>query len=122
MPGPSTPRGLHTGTMSRVPRILIASGLLVIAVLALVVIVSQITVTWYQGPDETGIAAKQVALFEPAVVGTVVAALTVLVLLVHLFVVVRRAVSRWMWVAAAGASTVAVAAAVVVSTADRPTF
>jgi hypothetical protein len=108
--------------MSRVQRIIFASGLLLIAALALVVIASQITVTWYQGPDETGIAAKQVALFEPAVAGIVVAALAVLALLAHLVVVARRAVSRWMWVTAAGASAVGVVAAVVVSIASRPTF
>ena len=108
--------------MSRVQRIIVASVLLVIAVLALVVVTSQITMTWYQAPDETGVATRQVAVFEPAVIGTVVAALAVLALLVHLVVVARRAVSRWIWVAAAGTSTVAVVAAVVVSTASRPTF
>jgi cytochrome bd-type quinol oxidase subunit 2 len=108
--------------MSRIQRILIASGLLVIAVFALVAITSQIGMTWYQAPDETGIAAKQVAVFEPAVVGTVVAALAVLALLAHLLVVARRTVSRWMWLAAVAASIVTVVAAVAGSTADRPTF
>jgi hypothetical protein len=108
--------------MSRVQRTILASGLLLIAVLALVVIVSQIGMTWYQAPDETGIAHAQVAVFEPAVVGTVVASLAALALLVHLIVVARQAVSHWAWVAAAGASIVTVVAAIVVSTADRPTF
>ncbi|MFG6475597.1 hypothetical protein ACFXP7_04340 [Microbacterium sp. P06] len=106
--------------MSRVPRIIIASGLLLIAVFALVVIASQTTMTWYTGPDDTGFATRKVAVFEMAVIGAVVAALAVLALLVHLIVVARRAVSRWAWAAAVVASSVAVGAAVVVSTASRP--
>jgi hypothetical protein len=108
--------------MSRIQRIIIASGLLLSAVLTLVVVVSQIGQTWYMAPDDTGFASKQVAVFEPAVAGTVVVALAVFALLVHLLVVMRRAVSRWMWVAAVVVSIVAVVAAVVVSTASRPDF
>ncbi|MFG6502536.1 hypothetical protein [Microbacterium sp. P05] len=108
--------------MSRVQRIVFASGLLLITVFALIVIVSQITMTWYRAPDDTGFATRQVAVFEPAVIGTVVVALTVSALLVHLLVVARRSVSRWIWVAAVVASIIAVVAAVVVSTASRPVF
>ena len=50
--------------MSRVPRILVASALLLVAVMALIVIVSQITTAGYTGPDETGVATRLVAVFD----------------------------------------------------------
>ncbi|PPF62402.1 hypothetical protein C5E11_10860 [Clavibacter michiganensis] len=108
--------------MSRVQRIITASGLILIAGFALVVTASQIGVTWYSAPDETGVATKQVGVFEPAVVGTVVAGLAVVVLLAFLLVAIRRVVSRRMWATALGVSIVAVVAAVLVSMASRPTF
>lgn len=103
-------------------RIVTASGLLLIAGFALVVTASQIGMTWYRAPDETGVATKQVAVFEPAVVGTVVAGLAVVALLAFLLVAIRRVVSRWMWATALVTSIVAMVAAVLVSTASRPTF
>lgn len=107
--------------MSRVQRILIASALLLISVFALVVIVSQIGMNCYGGPDDTGVATLRVVVFEPAVIGTVVAALAVIALLAHLLIAVRRAAPRWMWIAAGLAPIIAVVTAVVVSMADRPT-
>ena len=108
--------------MSRLQRILVASALLVIAALGLLVAATQTTMIWYQAPGADGIATEQVAVFEPAVVGTVVAAVAVLVLLVHLILVIRRAVSRMQWVVAIALTVVAVIAAVLVSIADRPVF
>ena len=108
--------------MSRVQRILVASALLVIAALGLLVAATQTTMIWYQAPGADGIATEQVAVFEPAVVGTVVAAVAVLVLLVHLILVIRRAVPRMQWVVAMALTVVAVIAAVLVSIADRPVF
>lgn len=108
--------------MSRVQRILGASALLVIAALSLVVVVTQTTMTWYQAPGADGLATKQIAVFEPAVVGTVIAALAVLALLVHLVLVIRRAVPRVQWVVAVALTVATVIAAVVVSVADRPVF
>ncbi|SMQ61445.1 hypothetical protein SAMN06295909_0593 [Plantibacter sp. VKM Ac-1784] len=108
--------------MSRLQRILVASALLVIAALGLLVAATQTTMIWYQAPGADGIATEQVAVFEPAVVGTVVAAVAVLVLLVHLILVIRRAVPRMQWVVAIALTVVAVIAAVLVSIADRPVF
>ncbi|MET0352958.1 hypothetical protein HOW07_09865 [Plantibacter sp. MCCC 1A11337] len=108
--------------MSRVQRILGASALLVIAALSLVVVATQTTMTWYQAPGADGLATKQIAVFEPAVVGTVIAALAVLALLVHLVLVIRRAVPRVQWVVAVALTVATVIAAVVVSVADRPVF
>ncbi|OAN30810.1 hypothetical protein A4X17_04425 [Plantibacter sp. H53] len=108
--------------MSRVQRILGASALLVIAALSLVVVATQTTMTWYQAPGADGLATKQIAVFEPALVGTVIAALAVLALLVHLVLVIRRAVPRVQWVVAIALTVVAVIAAVLVSIADRPVF
>ena len=108
--------------MSRVQRILGASALLVIAALSLVVVATQTTMTWYQAPGADGLATKQIAVFEPAVVGTVIAALAVLALLVHLVLVIRRAVPRMQWVVAIALTVVTVIAAVLVSIADRPVF
>lgn len=108
--------------MSRLQRILVASALLVIAALGLLVAATQTTMIWYQAPGADGIATEQVAVFEPAVVGTVVAAVAVLVLLVHLILVIRRAVPRMQWVVAVALTVVAVIAAVLVSIADRPVF
>lgn len=108
--------------MSRARNIVVASALLLTSAFAVFVTASQIALTWYLPPDDTGIAHQRVAVFEPAVVGTVVAALAALALLVHLLVVWRRGAPRWMWVTAAVVTMVAVIAAVAVSTADRPTF
>ena len=108
--------------MSRVQRILVASALLVIAAIGLMVVATQTTMTWYQAPGADGMATKQIAVFEPAVVGTVIAAVAVLALLVHLLIVIRRAVSRLQWIVAVAARGRAVIAAVLVSVADRPTF
>ncbi|WP_314137949.1 hypothetical protein [uncultured Plantibacter sp.] len=108
--------------MSRVQRILGASALLVIAALSLAVVATQTTMSWYQAPGADGLATKQIAVFEPAVVGTVIAALAVLALLVHLVLVIRRAVPRVQWVVAVALTVATVIAAVVVSVADRPVF
>lgn len=108
--------------MSRVQRILAASALLVIAALGLLVAATQTTMTWYQAPGADGMATKQIAVFEPAVVGSVIAAVAVLALLVHLILVIRRAVPRMQWVVAVALTVVAVIAAVLVSIADRPVF
>ena len=108
--------------MSRVQRILVASALLVIAALGLLVAATQTTMIWYQAPGADGIATEQVAVFEPAVVGTVVAAVAVLALLAHLVLVIRRAVPRMQWVVAIALTAVTVIAAVLVSIADRPVF
>ncbi|VXB48033.1 hypothetical protein [Plantibacter sp. T3] len=108
--------------MSRVQRILVASALLVMAALGLLVAATQTTMIWYQAPGADGIATEQVAVFEPAVVGTVVAAVAVLALLAHLVLVIRRAVPRMQWVVAIALTAVTVIAAVLVSIADRPVF
>lgn len=108
--------------MSRVQRILVASALLVIAALGLLVAATQTTMIWYEAPGADGIATEQVAVFEPAVVGTVIAAVAVLALLVHLILVIRRAVPRMQWVVAIALTAVTVIAAVLVSIADRPVF
>lgn len=108
--------------MSRVQRILVASALLVIAAFGLLVAATQTTMIWYQAPGADGIATEQVAVFEPAVVGTVIAAVAVLALLAHLILVIRRAVPRMQWVVAIALTVVAVIAAVLVSIADRPVF
>jgi hypothetical protein len=108
--------------MSRVQRILVASALLVIAALGLLVAATQTTMIWYQAPGADGIATEQVAVFEPAVVGTVIASVTVLALLVHLLMVIRRAVPRVQWAVAVALTVASVVAAVLVSVADRPVF
>lgn len=108
--------------MSRVQRILAAAVLLLVAVLGTIVVSTQILMTWYQAPGQDGLATEQVAVFEPVVVGTVVAGITVLALLVHLIVVIRRAVPRVQWIVAVALTVVAVIAAILVSVADRPAF
>lgn len=108
--------------MSRVQRILGASALLVIAAFGLLVAATQTTMTWYQAPGADGIATEQVAVFEPAVVGTVIAAVAVLALVAHLILVIRRAVPRVQWVVAVALTVATVIAAVLVSIADRPVF
>ena len=108
--------------MSRVQRIVVASALLVVAVLGLVSVASQIGVTYYLPPDDSGFASTHVAVFAPAVVGTVVAAFVVLALVVLLIVAVRRAVPLGMWIAAAVVALVALITPFVVGMLDRPTF
>ncbi|MGD8193346.1 hypothetical protein ACEXQB_002485 [Herbiconiux sp. P18] len=103
-------------------RLVVASVLLAVAVLGLVMAASQIGMTYYLPPDDTGFASKHVAVFAPAVVGTVIAALAALSLLVHLVVVVRRAVPRSRWIAAGVITVVAAVVPVAISLADRPTF
>lgn len=108
--------------MPRSQRIIIASGFLLAAALALVVAASQIGLTWYSAPGASGVATKQIAVFEPAIAGTVVSALATLALLAHLLVITRRAVPRWQWGVSGTVCVIAVLAAVIVSTADRPVF
>jgi hypothetical protein len=108
--------------MSRVRRILLASALLVIAALGLSVVATQTTMTWYQAPGADGMATEQIAVFEPAVIGTVVAAVAVLALLTHLVLAVRRAVPRLQWLIAVALAVATVIVAVLVSVADRPAF
>ncbi|TAJ46883.1 MAG: hypothetical protein EPO52_15240 [Herbiconiux sp.] len=108
--------------MSQRVRVIVASILLVIAVLGLAAVASQIPATYYQAPDDSGLATKQVAFFGPAIVGTVVASLAVVALATHLIVVLRRPAARWMWISAAVCTLLAVGAPIVVGVLDRPVF
>lgn len=108
--------------MSRVQRIVVASVLLVVAVLGLVSVASQIGVTYYLPPDDSGFASTHVAVFAPAVVGSVIAGLAVLALVALLIVVVRRAVPLGIWIAAAAVAIVALLTPFVIGMLDRPTF
>lgn len=109
--------------MSQPLRVIVASLLLAIAALGLTVVASEIAVTYYLPPGDSGLATEHVAVFGPAVVGTVIASLAVVALLAHLVVVVvRRRAARWMWIVAAVCTLLAVGSAVVVSTLDTPVF
>jgi len=108
--------------MSQPLRVVVASVLVLIAAFGLAAVAGQIALTYLLPPDDSGMATEHVALFGPAIVGTVVASLAVVALLVHLVLVIRRRVARWMWVAAAICTLVAVGAPIVVSAFDRPTF
>lgn len=103
-------------------RVIVASLLLAIAGLGLTVVASEIALTYYLPPGDSGVATEHTALFGPAIVGTVVASLAVVVLLVHLVVVLRRRTARWMWIAAGACTLVAVGAPVIVAMLDRPVF
>jgi hypothetical protein len=103
-------------------RVTVATILLAIATFALVVVSSDIAVTYYLPPGDSGVATKHTATFEPAIAGTVVASLAALALLVHLVVVLRGRAARLTWFAAAVCTLVAVGAPVIVGSLDRPTF
>lgn len=108
--------------MSQPLRVVVASLLLAISALGLTVVASQIATTYYLPPGDSGVATEHIALFEPAIVGTVVASLAVVALLVHLVVILRRRTARWMWIVAAACTLLAVGAPVVVGMLDRPVF
>ena len=108
--------------MSQPLRVVVASILLAIAALSLNVVASEITTTYYLPPGDAGVATEHTATFGPAIAGTVVASLAALALLVHLVVVLRRRAARWMWLAAAVCTLLAVGAPVIVGSLDRPTF
>ncbi|SMG49990.1 hypothetical protein [Agreia pratensis] len=108
--------------MSRARRIVAASALLVITLLGLIVVATQIPEIYYLPPVDDGYASKHVAVFMPAMVGTVVVAIAALALLVHLVAVIRRPMPRWCWVVAVALAIITVVAAVLVSTADHPVY
>jgi hypothetical protein len=108
--------------MSQPLRVIVASILLATAALGLTVAASYIAVTYYLPPGDSGVATEHTATFKPAIAGTVVASLAVIALLAHLIVVLRRRAARWMWLAAAACTLLAVGAAVIVATLDRPVF
>ncbi|MGK9148263.1 hypothetical protein KXS11_11610 [Plantibacter flavus] len=103
-------------------RVVVASLLLVIAALGLAAVSGQIALTYLLPPGDSGMATKHVAVFVPAVVGTIVAALAAGALLAHLVAVIRRRTAPWSWIAAAICTVVAVGTPVVVAMLDRPTF
>lgn len=109
--------------MSRAQRILTASALLVIALFGLLVVATQIPITYSLPPAGDGAyATTHVTTFAPAVLGTVLAAVAVIALLGHLVTVIRRPVPLWWWIAADALIVVVVGAAVLVSMADHPAF
>lgn len=112
----------HNGYMSQPVRVVVASVLAAIGVGALVVVASQIDVTYYLPPGDSGMATKHVSAFKPAVAATVVASLAVTTLLVHLVLVIRRRTAPWTWFTAAGCALLAAGAPVIVATLDRPVF
>ena len=108
--------------MTRALRVTIASVLLVVALLGVFGVASQIGLTYYLPPAESGGATEHVAVFAPAVVGTVVAGLAAVALAGNLVLAIRRALPRWAWIVAALLTVVAVAVQFVVGGLDRPTF
>ncbi|HXH36102.1 MAG TPA: hypothetical protein VNJ54_17110 [Plantibacter sp.] len=108
--------------MSQPLRVVLASLLLVVAVVGLATVADQITMTYFLPPGEGGMATEHVALFGPAIAGTVGAAVAVAALVVHLLVVIRRRTPGWVWIAATVCALLAVGAPVIVSMSDRPAF
>jgi hypothetical protein len=108
--------------MSQPLRVVLASLLLVVAVVGLAAVAGQITMTYLLPPGDSGLATEHIALFGPAIAGTVVAAVAVAALVVHLIVVIRRRTPGWVWIAATVCALLAVGAPVIVSMSDRPVF
>lgn len=96
--------------------------LLVIALLGVFGVATQIGLTYYLPPSANGEATQHVAVFGPAVAGTVVAGLAALVLVANLALAIRRALPRWAWIVAALLTVVAASAPFVVGGLSRPTF
>jgi hypothetical protein len=108
--------------MSRATRIIIASVVLAVAIVGLASVAIQMAETYYLPPGPNGASLAQNALFGPAVVGTVVTSVLVLILLAHLLAVTRRLTPRWMWIVAAALALGAVGVPIVVAAFDRPAF
>lgn len=104
-------------------RVLAALGLLGVCALGLVVLATQITMTYYLPPTEPGgPATPRTEVFRPAVVGVVITGVaTLLELGWTAWNLVAHPPRRW-WVAAAAVAVVAVVVGIVVSGMDRPTF
>ncbi|KAA1376264.1 hypothetical protein [Aeromicrobium fastidiosum] len=108
--------------MSLPRRVVVAVILVAIAVCGLVVVASQIAVTYYLPPGESGVATKHVSAFKPAIAGTVIASLAAIALLAHLVVVLRGRTARWMWFVATACALVSVGTPIIVATMDRPVY
>lgn len=96
--------------------------MLAVAGLGTLGLASQIRTTYYLPPRDTGNAVEMTALFEPAVVGTVVAVLVVVGVAAHLVVAVRRDPPRWMSLAALVLTLLVACGPVVVAGMDHPVF
>ena len=107
--------------MSRRLRVIVASGLVAVAILGATAVATQIATTYYL-PSSTGNATEHTALFGPAIAATVVAVLAVAALVAHLVAAIRRRPRRWRWAVASVLTLVAVASPFVVGSLDRPTF
>lgn len=108
--------------MSRPLRVSIAAALLVAALLGVFGVATQIGLTYYLPPAESGAATEHVAIFAPAVAGTVIAGLAALALVGNLVLAIRRALPRWAWIVAVALAVIAVAVPFVVGGLSRPTF
>lgn len=111
----------HDVVMSRPLKIVLASLMLVAALLGLAGALSQIVLTYYL-PTAQGSATEHTTFFGPAVVAAVVAGLLVVVLIVHLVRALRSPQRGWEWAVAGVLAVVALALPVLVSTVQRPVF
>jgi len=113
---------MHNKSMANGPRIIIASTLLLIAVLGTIGVATQIEIAYYLPPASTGTALKKITLFGPAVAGTIFGLLVVIGLVAHLLVTIKRNPPRWIWAAALACTFLAAIAPFIVAAAHRPVF
>lgn len=107
--------------MGRTGRILLSIALLAISAFVVIVVASEIPLA-YALPDGEGGATREVAVFGPAVVATVVAGLAALVQAGLLVWNLVRPAPLAVWIVALVALLAGVVAAIVTATADRPVF
>jgi hypothetical protein len=107
--------------MSRPVRIVLASVLLLIALVGLVGLLPQITQTFYL-PVTAGSVSEHTSFFGPAVAAAVVVALLVALLVVHLVRVALRARRAAEWIIAVVVAAAALALPFLVAGFDRPVF
>lgn len=113
---------MHNRDTAYAPRVIFASTLLFVAVVGTVGVATQIEITYFLPPDSSGMAVRKIALFGPAVAGTIFALLLVFGLLAHLIVAIKRNPPRRIWAAALTCTLLAAITPIIVAAAHRPTF
>lgn len=107
--------------MQRLPRIALASLFFLVALAATAIVATAIPLD-YVVPDGDGGTVGRVAVFEPAVAGTVIAGVLTLFEIGFLVWCAVRTPPRFAWVVAALLAVAAIVVVVVVTNEPRPVF
>jgi len=108
--------------MSHRLQIIAALALLTVTAIGTIGIATQIETTYFLPPGGSGVALRKTAVFAPAALGTVAAAVASLALVGHLIFTVRGQSRRWMWAVASLLAVLIACAPFLIAGMDHPTF